>query len=128
MPISTEERTYELRDHKKLSVQHVSAAGYGYHLHVFFHGEAFKGRLDEGNNRSFERRYMSCRYVQSRPAGFGSSAGRKLCSDWRHGDVFWPVRVALSGEMKSPSPVELLAALGKEESLKRLEIAVSKLS
>jgi len=40
------------------------------------------------------------------------------------GDVFWPVRVALSGEEKSPSPTELLVALGKEESLKRLQKAL----
>ncbi len=40
-----------------------------------------------------------------------------------NGDVFWPVRVALSGEEKSPSPVELLVALDKDESLKRLKKA-----
>lgn len=44
-----------------------------------------------------------------------------------NGDVFWPVRVALSGLEKSPSPVELLSALGKDESLKRLEKAIKKL-
>ena len=44
-----------------------------------------------------------------------------------NGDVFWPVRVALSGEEKSPSPVELLVALGKEESLNRLRKAIRKL-
>lgn len=37
-----------------------------------------------------------------------------------NGDVFWPVRVALSGAEKSPSPVELLVALGKEEGIKRI--------
>jgi glutamyl-tRNA synthetase len=41
-----------------------------------------------------------------------------------NGDVFWPVRMALSGEEKSPSPVELAVALGKEESLKRIEKAL----
>jgi glutamyl-tRNA synthetase len=45
-----------------------------------------------------------------------------------NGDVFWPVRVALSGEEKSPSPVELLLALGKEESIKRIKKAITKLS
>ncbi|MFA7253715.1 MAG: glutamate--tRNA ligase [Patescibacteria group bacterium] len=45
-----------------------------------------------------------------------------------NGDVFWPIRVALSGEEKSPSPVELAAALGKEESLKRIQKAIRKLS
>lgn len=41
-----------------------------------------------------------------------------------NGDVFWPVRYALSGEMQSSSPPELLWVLGKEESLKRLNKAV----
>jgi len=35
-------------------------------------------------------------------------------------DVYWPIRVALSGQEKSPSPAELLWVLGKSESLKRL--------
>ncbi|MFA5270408.1 MAG: glutamate--tRNA ligase [Patescibacteria group bacterium] len=43
------------------------------------------------------------------------------------GDIFWPVRVALSGLSGSPSPVELLDVLGKEESIKRLELALKKL-
>ncbi len=41
-----------------------------------------------------------------------------------NGDVFWPVRVALSGEERSPSPIELLVALEKEESIKRIEKAI----
>lgn len=44
-----------------------------------------------------------------------------------NGDVFWPVRVALSGEEKSPSPVELLIALGKSESLQRIDRALQML-
>ena len=44
------------------------------------------------------------------------------------GDLFWPVRVALSGLSGSPSPIELLEVLGKEESLKRIEIAIKKLN
>ena len=43
------------------------------------------------------------------------------------GDLFWPIRVALSGLMGSPSPVEILEALGKEESLSRLELALAKI-
>jgi len=37
-----------------------------------------------------------------------------------NGDVFWPVRYALTGAMQSASPVEMTWVLGKEESLKRL--------
>lgn len=48
-------------------------------------------------------------------------------NDLNNGDVFWPVRVALSGREKSPSPVELLVALGKKESVNRLQKAIDKL-
>jgi glutamyl-tRNA synthetase len=48
-------------------------------------------------------------------------------NDLTNGDVFWPVRVALSGEEKSPSPAELAIALGKNETLLRLKRAVKKL-
>jgi glutamyl-tRNA synthetase len=41
-------------------------------------------------------------------------------SSLSNADVFWPVRVALSGLEKSASPAELLWTLGHEESLKRL--------
>jgi len=44
------------------------------------------------------------------------------------GDIFWPVRVALSGEEGSPSPTELLAALGKKRSITRIETAIGKLA
>ncbi len=44
-----------------------------------------------------------------------------------NGDVFWPVRVALSGEEKSPSPLELMLALGKDVVVKRIEEAIGKL-
>lgn len=43
------------------------------------------------------------------------------------GDVFWPVRVALSGLEKSPSPVEILEFLGPQESLARIKNALEKL-
>jgi len=43
------------------------------------------------------------------------------------GDLFWPVRVALSGRDASPSPVELLEALGKQESVARIRIAINKM-
>lgn len=44
------------------------------------------------------------------------------------GDLFWPVRVALSGLPGSPSPTELLATLGKTESLKRIATALTKIN
>lgn len=43
------------------------------------------------------------------------------------GAVLWPFRVALSGRQASPGPFELAAALGKEETLRRLGLALQKL-
>lgn len=45
----------------------------------------------------------------------------------QNGNVLWPLRVALSGMEKSASPYELLWALGKEESLRRIDTAIAKL-
>ncbi len=44
-----------------------------------------------------------------------------------NGDVFWPVRVALTGLERSPSPAECLWVLGKTESLSRLQRALEHL-
>ncbi|MEI6400103.1 MAG: glutamate--tRNA ligase family protein [bacterium] len=43
------------------------------------------------------------------------------------GDALWPMRYALSGKDKSPDPFILSEVLGKEETLKRLDIAIQKL-
>lgn len=44
-----------------------------------------------------------------------------------NGDVLWPLRVALSGQEKSPSPFELLWAFGKEKSLEKINKSIDKL-
>jgi len=44
-----------------------------------------------------------------------------------NGDVFWPIRVALSGKEKSPTPEEYLRALGHDESIVRLQNALERL-
>ena len=41
------------------------------------------------------------------------------------GAVLWPLRVALSGKERSPDPFLLLEALGKQESLARLDAAIA---
>ncbi|MBI2086576.1 MAG: glutamate--tRNA ligase [Candidatus Zambryskibacteria bacterium] len=40
------------------------------------------------------------------------------------GNVLWPLRYALSGLEKSPDPFTLMAALGKDESISRIEKAI----
>ncbi|MFH1188458.1 MAG: glutamate--tRNA ligase [bacterium] len=42
------------------------------------------------------------------------------------GEVLWPLRVALSGQKQSPSPFEIMAAIGKEKSLERIDSAMKK--
>ena len=39
----------------------------------------------------------------------------------------WPLRVALTGKEKSPDPVDVLQVLGRDDTLKRIDIAINKL-
>ena len=43
------------------------------------------------------------------------------------GDVYWPLRVALSGREASPGPVEIADILGRKETLARIAAALEKL-
>ena len=43
------------------------------------------------------------------------------------GSVLWPMRYILSGRDKSPDPFVLAEILGKEECIKRLNYAISKI-
>ncbi len=45
-----------------------------------------------------------------------------------NGDTLWPLRVALSGREKSPSPFELMFVAGKDETLKRIDEALEKMA
>lgn len=46
---------------------------------------------------------------------------------YKNGDYLWPLRVALTGEKASPSPFEVASALGKNESMQRLSLAISRI-
>jgi len=45
-------------------------------------------------------------------------------NDLSAGEILWPIRVALTGKAASPGAFEVLGALGKEESLKRIKMAM----
>ena len=48
---------------------------------------------------------------------------------YKNGYVLWPIRTALSGKQMTPAgATEILEVLGKEESLKRIQAAIEKLS
>jgi len=44
------------------------------------------------------------------------------------GEVLWPLRVSLSGDRNSPGPFVIADILGKEETLRRIRVAIEKLS
>lgn len=56
-----------------------------------------------------------------------SSALKGLAEEKGRGVVFWPLRVAISGQYASPDPLEIIEVLGKEESLRRIKIAEKKI-
>jgi len=43
------------------------------------------------------------------------------------GKLLWPLRVALTGEQRSPSPFEIMQILGKDVSLERIDLAIKKM-
>ncbi len=48
-------------------------------------------------------------------------------NNYSTGSVLWPMRLALSGQKDSPGPFEIAEALGKEETLNRLKLALDKI-
>jgi glutamyl/glutaminyl-tRNA synthetase len=44
------------------------------------------------------------------------------------GEILWPLRVALSGREKSASPFEIIAILGRDESIRRMQYAINLLA
>jgi len=50
-----------------------------------------------------------------------------ITNNFNNGEVLWPMRVALTGQEKSPTPFEVAEILGKEKTIERLQKAVEKL-
>lgn len=50
-----------------------------------------------------------------------------LASEFGRGQVFWPIRVALSGKSASPDPISIAGVLGREEVLRRIKIALDRM-
>lgn len=55
------------------------------------------------------------------------SALTPLTDQQGRGPIFWPLRVALSGQSVSPDPMEIMETIGREESLRRISAAIAKL-
>ncbi len=50
-----------------------------------------------------------------------------ITAERKRGAVLWPLRVALSGLAASPDPLDIMEVLGKDESLRRVDLAIAKL-
>lgn len=50
-----------------------------------------------------------------------------VVAKFSNGEVYWPIRVALSGKAASLGPLEIADALGKEVTIERLTLAIKKL-
>lgn len=44
------------------------------------------------------------------------------------GQIYWPLRAALSGKQASPDPIEIAAILGQTETITRIQTAISKIN
>lgn len=75
-----------------------------------------KETLEKFDDSSFDDQEK----IKDQIFGYATENGR--------GEVLWPLRVSLSGKEKSPDPFMLLYTLGKVESIKRIDEALSKLS
>lgn len=51
-----------------------------------------------------------------------------LSKKYSNGEVLWPLRVCLSGLENSPPPFDIACVLGLNEIIKRIELAIAKLS
>lgn len=69
--------------------------------------------------RSAAVKELENKSLESHLMGLADTRGR--------GEVLWPLRAALSGKDKSPGPFEIMNVLGKEETLRRIGIALEKL-
>jgi glutamyl-tRNA synthetase len=54
-----------------------------------------------------------------------SSAIANITDPEHRGEILWPLRVALSGAASSPDPVDIMFAIGREESLRRIDAAIA---
>lgn len=71
--------------------------------------------------------------LSNAPAWDNSSLEKLLIQEiknanFNNGEVLWPLRVALTGQEKSPTPFEVADILGQAETIKRIKKAIEKLS
>ncbi len=124
--VLAQERMKKLEDIKELSAPLLSLTDYEASLLLWkeLTPEKVLVNLTELSSElsSVEEKDWQAKELETKIINWIKEKGRK------NGDYLWPLRVSLSGLKNSPSPFELAWALGKEESLIRLKIAIKKLN
>jgi len=80
--------------------------------------EQVKGNLEKTKTKLEEINEWEVENLEKTIIGWIKEEGGK------NGDYLWPLRVSLSGLKNSPSPFEIAWALGKEDSLERIDKAL----
>lgn len=88
---------------------------------------------DHSKNETVERLEASKKWIEdlNQDQEFDAKIIETIIKDklqakgWGNGDTLWPLRVALSGIEKSPSPFELIATYGQKKSLARIDEALA---
>jgi glutamyl/glutaminyl-tRNA synthetase len=85
-------------------------------------------------SREVARSHLTeCRRILNEMAGESFAAEAFKIVVWPYadangrGDVLWPLRMALTGQDKSPDPFTSASILGKAESLRRVDVAIEML-
>ncbi len=81
-----------------------------------------KGKIEQEKVSSVLRATIK-RLESAQPEDFESALSDLIEKEGK-GTVLWPLRSALSGSETSPGPFEIASAIGKEETLKRLNHAL----
>lgn len=81
--------------------------------------EEIRDELEKMDEKDFTRATLSAKI--SGMIGEGPAAKNR-------GSVLWPLRVTLSGQQSSPDPIDIMEVLGKTESLRRIDVAIKKLT
>ncbi len=97
-----------------------------------YEAELLKWREDPDLNTTIDHLTQTKKILEQLPEDFFTKEKVKealwiFATEKGRGSILWPLRVALSGKEKSPDPFVLAEILGKEEVLRRIDIAVSKL-
>ncbi len=102
----------------------------------FFNLPSYEKSMLVWKNSSLEKSLENLKLVLEKISGVEESDFKKsklekivmpLADERGRGDVLWPLRVSLSGKDKSPGPFDIMDILGKQETIRRINVALEKL-